>query len=41
MQGDLIGNLFRRDHEPDHKRGAGIGVEAGRIRVAISGNVIA
>ena len=37
IQGNLIRNLFRREHEPDDKRGEGIGVEADAV---ISGNTI-
>ncbi len=37
IQGNLIRNLFRREHERDDKRGEGIGVEADAV---ISGNTI-
>jgi uncharacterized secreted repeat protein (TIGR03808 family) len=37
VQGNLIRNLRRREHEPVDKRGVGIGVEAD---AAVSGNVI-
>lgn len=37
VQGNLIRNLFRREHEPVDKRGVGIGVEAD---AAVTGNVI-
>jgi uncharacterized secreted repeat protein (TIGR03808 family) len=37
IQGNLIRNLFRREHEKDDKRGEGIGVEADAV---ISGNTI-
>ena len=37
IQGNLIGNLFRREHEKEYKRGEGIGVEADAV---ISGNTI-
>jgi uncharacterized secreted repeat protein (TIGR03808 family) len=37
VEGNLIRNLFRREHEPVDKRGEGIGVEADSI---VSGNVI-
>ncbi len=37
VQGNLIRNLFRRENEPQDKRGEGIGVEADSI---VSGNVI-
>ena len=37
IQGNLIRNLFRREHEVEDKRGEGIGVEAD---AAVSGNTI-
>lgn len=37
IQGNLIRNLFRREHEPQDKRGEGIGVEAD---AAVTGNTI-
>ncbi len=37
IQGNLIRNLFRREHESDDKRGEGIGVEADAV---VSGNTI-
>lgn len=37
IQGNLIRNLFRREHEKDDKRGEGIGVEADAV---VSGNTI-
>lgn len=37
IQGNLIRNLFRREHEPDDKRGDGIAVEADAV---ITGNTI-
>jgi len=37
VQGNLIRNLFRREHEPVDKRGIGIGIEAD---AAVTGNVI-
>jgi uncharacterized secreted repeat protein (TIGR03808 family) len=37
VQGNLIRNLFRREHEPEDKRGEGIGVEADAV---VSGNTI-
>ncbi len=37
IQGNLIRNLFRREHEPDDKRGEGIGIEADAV---VSGNTI-
>lgn len=37
VQGNLIRNLFRREHEPQDKRGEGIGVEADTV---VSGNTI-
>ena len=37
VQGNVIRNLFRREHEPVDKRGIGIGIEAD---AAVSGNVI-
>ncbi len=37
IQGNLIRNLFRREQEPDDKRGEGIGVEADAV---VSGNTI-
>jgi uncharacterized secreted repeat protein (TIGR03808 family) len=37
VTGNLIRNLFRREHEPVDKRGIGIGIEAD---TAVSGNVI-
>ncbi len=37
VQGNLVRNLFRREHEPVDKRGNGIGVEAD---TAVIGNVI-
>jgi uncharacterized secreted repeat protein (TIGR03808 family) len=37
VQGNLIRNLFRREHEKDDKRGEGIGVEADAV---VSGNTI-
>lgn len=37
VQGNLIRNLFRREHEPDDKRGEGIGVEADTL---VTGNTI-
>ena len=37
IQGNLIRNLFRREHEKEDKRGEGIGVEADAV---VSGNTI-
>lgn len=37
VQGNLIRNLFRREHEPQDKRGEGIGVEADTV---VTGNTI-
>ncbi|WP_045835275.1 TIGR03808 family TAT-translocated repetitive protein [Hyphomicrobium sp. 99] len=37
IQGNLIRNLFRREQEPEDKRGEGIGVEADAV---VSGNTI-
>ena len=37
VQGNLVRNLFRREHEKEDKRGVGIGVEAD---AAVSGNTI-
>ncbi len=37
VQGNLIRNITRREHEPEDKRGEGIGVEADTI---VTGNVI-
>lgn len=37
VQGNLVRNLFRRESEPEDKRGDGIGVEADAV---VSGNVI-
>jgi uncharacterized secreted repeat protein (TIGR03808 family) len=37
VQGNLVRNLVRREHEPVDKRGVGIGIEAD---AAVSGNVI-
>ncbi len=37
IQGNLVRNLFRREHEKEDKRGVGIGVEAD---AAVSGNTI-
>ncbi len=37
VQGNLIRNLFRREHEPVDKRGTGIGIEADTI---VTGNTI-
>jgi len=37
IQGNLIGNLFRREHEKEDKRGEGIGVEADAV---VIGNTI-
>jgi len=37
IQGNLIRNLFRREHEPEDKRGEGIGVEAD---ASVTGNTI-
>jgi uncharacterized secreted repeat protein (TIGR03808 family) len=37
IQGNLIRNLFRREHEPEDKRGEGIGVEADAV---VIGNTI-
>lgn len=37
IQGNLIRNLFRREHEAEDKRGEGIGVEADAV---VTGNVI-
>jgi len=37
IQGNLIRNLFRREHEPEDKRGDGIGIEADAV---VSNNVI-
>jgi uncharacterized secreted repeat protein (TIGR03808 family) len=37
IQGNLIRNLFRREHEPEDKRGVGIAVEAD---TAVTGNTI-
>lgn len=37
IQGNLVRNLFRREHEPVDKRGEGIGVEAD---AAVTGNTI-
>lgn len=37
IQGNLIRNLFRREHEPQDKRGEGIGVEAD---ATVTGNTI-
>ncbi|HET6390493.1 TIGR03808 family TAT-translocated repetitive protein [Hyphomicrobium sp.] len=37
VQGNLIRNLFRREQEPEDKRGEGIGVEADAV---VSGNTI-
>jgi uncharacterized secreted repeat protein (TIGR03808 family) len=37
VQGNLIRNLFRREHEPQDKRGEGIGVEADTL---VTGNTI-
>lgn len=37
VQGNLIRNLFRREHEPDDKRGEGIGAEADTL---VTGNTI-
>jgi uncharacterized secreted repeat protein (TIGR03808 family) len=37
VQGNLIRNLFRREHEKEDKRGEGIGVEAD---AAVTGNTI-
>ncbi len=37
VQGNLIRNLFRRDHEPEDKRGDGIAVEADAV---VTGNTI-
>lgn len=37
VQGNLVRNLFRREHEPVDKRGIGIGIEAD---AAVTGNVI-
>ncbi len=37
VQGNLIRNLFRREHEKEDKRGEGIGVEADAV---VSGNTI-
>lgn len=37
VQGNLVRNLFRREHEPVDKRGVGIGIEAD---TTVTGNVI-
>ncbi len=37
VQGNLVRNLFRREHEPVDKRGIGIGIEAD---AAVTGNVV-
>ncbi len=37
VQGNLVRNLFRREHEPDDKRGEGIGAEADTL---VTGNTI-
>ena len=37
VQGNLVRNLFRREHEPQDKRGIGIGVEADTV---VMGNII-